>query len=145
VWTFSHSVTTPASPEALFRLYRDVDTWPTWDAGLERVQMDGPFVTGTTGTMYLRGQDPLPWRLAWVEPGRGFEDETRLPDAELVVWVRHELDPLPGGGTRVTYSLRMDGPTIDTLGPELGPAITGDFPHTMAALAARAEALDADR
>ncbi len=61
----------------------------------------------------------------------------------MVVRVRHTLDPLATGGTRITYAATLDGPAADTVGPEVGPAITADFPQVMAALAARAEAAEA--
>jgi hypothetical protein len=41
-------------------------------------------------------------------------------------------------GTRITYRCVIDGPSADTVGPELGPMITDDFPEVMGALAARA-------
>jgi hypothetical protein len=40
--------------------------------------------------------------------------------------------------------MEISGPAADTLGPQLGPAISGDFPETLAALVARAEARSAD-
>jgi hypothetical protein len=139
MWSVEHSLDTSASPETIFDLYRDVDGWPRWDAGLERMELDGPFAVGTTGTMVVAGQPPLRMRLAWVEAGRGFEDETPIPDAGVVVHVRHALQPLEHGGTRITHTLVIDGPNADTVGPTIGPAITADFPHTMAALARLAE------
>jgi hypothetical protein len=39
----------------------------------------------------------------------------------------------------------IDGPAADEVGPDLGPAITADFPEVMAALSARAEAVPASR
>jgi hypothetical protein len=35
--------------------------------------------------------------------------------------------------------MEITGPQADELGPELGPAITSDFPDTVASLIARAE------
>ena len=48
------------------------------------------------------------------------------------------LEAVPDGGTRITYRTEIGGPTADQVGPELGPAITADFPHVLAALAALA-------
>jgi hypothetical protein len=90
--------------------------------------------------MVIPDQGSLPFRLAWVGEGRGFEDETEVPGAEVVVRVRHSLEPLAAGGTRITYRATVEGPAADALGPEIGPAVTADFPEVIAALAARAEA-----
>jgi hypothetical protein len=58
----------------------------------------------------------------------------------VVVRVRHSLEALAAGGTRITYRATVEGPPADALGPEIGTAVTADFPEVMAALAARAEA-----
>jgi hypothetical protein len=36
--------------------------------------------------------------------------------------------------------MEITGPAADTVGPELGPEISGDFPETLAALVERAAA-----
>jgi hypothetical protein len=36
--------------------------------------------------------------------------------------------------------MEISGPAADETGPELGPQISGDFPETLAALVAKAEA-----
>jgi hypothetical protein len=35
---------------------------------------------------------------------------------------------------RVTYRTEISGPNADEMGPQVGPAITGDFPETIDAL-----------
>ena len=145
MWTYTHSLETSASADAIFALYADVATWPTWDASLERMELEGPFAAGTRGTMVMQGQDPLPMRLVAVDAGRGFEDETPVPDAGVVVRVLHRLEPVRGGGTVITHTVTIDGPAADAVGPTIGAAITGDFPQNMAALAALAEGAMAAR
>ena len=143
MWTFEHSQTTSAGVAEVFALLSDVAGWPEWNAGVESVSLDGPFVAGTRGVMAMPGQEPLSFRLIWVDPQKGFEDETDLPDAGVVVRVRHTIDVLPKGGTGIIYRATIDGPAADEVGPEIGPAITADFPSVMAALAERAEAAHA--
>jgi uncharacterized protein YndB with AHSA1/START domain len=140
MWTNEHSVETAADPSSVYSLMSDVASWPEWNAGVERIDLDGPFAAGTAGRMAMPGLDTLDFRLVWVEPDRGFEDETPMPGAGVTVHVRHELAPLAGGGTRITYRCSISGPASDTIGPEIGPAVTADFPQVMSALAARAEA-----
>ena len=99
--------------------------------------MDGPFAGDTTATMVLPDRTKLRFRLVRVEPGRGFEDETEVPDAGLLVRVQHLLQPLDDGRTHITYACSADGP--DELAAEIGSAVSADFPYVIAALAARAE------
>jgi Polyketide cyclase / dehydrase and lipid transport len=141
MWTYEHSVETEASAEAIFKILRDTSRWSEWNPGVERIDLDGPFATGTTGVMVIPEQGALSFRLSWVGEGRGFEDETEIPGADVMVRVRHSLEPLPAGGTRITYRTAVEGLSADTLGPEIGPAVTSDFPEVMTSLAGRAEAL----
>ncbi len=140
MWTYEHSVDSRASADAVFALFSDVSTWREWNAGVEHVELDGPFIAGATGRMTLPDQEPIAFRLTWTEQGRGFEDEVAIPAVDVVVRVRHSLEPLSNGGTRITYRCVIDGPAADVVGPELGPGITADFPDVMTALSALAEA-----
>jgi hypothetical protein len=140
MWTYEHSLETRVRAETIFEILRDVERWPEWNPGVERIDLDGPFATGTAGVMVIPDQGSLSFRLVWVGEGRGFEDETAIPGADVVVRVRHSLEPLAAGGTRITYRATVEGPAADALGPEIGPAVTADFPEIVAALAARAEA-----
>jgi hypothetical protein len=141
MWTYEHSTETSADRNAIFALFKDVSTWPEWNAGVERIELDSPFASGTTGTMFMPGQDAIRFRLVWVAEGEGFEDETEIADAGVVVRVRHTLEALRNRGTRITYSATIDGPAADDVGPRIGPAITADFPEVMSALARRAESI----
>jgi hypothetical protein len=141
MWTYQHIIETAAEAETIFEILRDTSRWPEWNSGVERIDLNGPFATGTEGVMVIPEQGSLPFRLAWVGEGRGFEDETEIPGAEILVRVRHSLEPLAAGGTRITYRATVEGVRADTLGPEIGPAVTADFPEVMASLAGRAEAL----
>ena len=134
-YTYTHTVEADVTPEAVWGLYEDVTTWPSWDDQAERITRDGPFEAGTTGTMKFVGQEPLRYRLARVEPLREFVDET--PAGPLLVRVSHLLSPLSDGRLRITYSAEIDGPA--DAAQQIGPMITADFPETMASLVALAK------
>lgn len=132
-WQGEHAVEIEVAPEVVWSVLRDVETWKQWNAGIERLELEGPFATGTWFTMQPPGQDPLRSCLVDVEENRGFADETRLGD--LVVRVDHRLDALAGGGTRIVYAVEARGPGA----AEVGPAVSLDFPQVLAALAAFAQ------
>ena len=133
MWTDTTSIATTASPQALWRLFEDVAGWTNWNAGIERVALNGPFATGSTFDMKPPGMDAFRSTLREVRPHESFVDETVLEDTRFLV--SHELHALPTGGTRVVYAIRVDGPEAATL----GPLVTADFPEVLAALKALAE------
>ena len=134
MWTYEHTFRAQASPAEIWRLVSDVTTWPRWDAGTERMELDGPFAVGTTGRMHLVGQGALPFTLVEVEPERLFTDVTDLGD--VVVRFEHHFSPLPGGtGTELRHRVVLTGNAPDEQLAAIGEAITEDVPRTMAALA----------
>jgi len=134
-YSYLHTVETDVTSKAIWALYEDVSTWPSWDAQAERITRDGPFEAGIMGTMTFIGQEPIPYRLTRVDPMREFVDET--PVGELVVRVSHLLTPLADGRLRIDYSAEIDGP--EDQAQQVGPMITADFPQTMASLVALAK------
>lgn len=142
MWEYEHSVTTDASPEAIWRLYADPSSWPSWDAGIEHMELDGPFAVGTTGRLTPSGQDTLPFTLIDVERHRRFVDETHV--AGLVLRFIHTLVPQRDGGTTVTHRVEITGPAADQLGPQIGPGVTAGVPATIEALVKQARDLGTD-
>lgn len=137
MWEYEHSVETSASAAAVWRHWSDMAAWPTWNAGIEEITVNGAFQVGTTFTMTPPG-DEMVMRLTEVVPGELFTDE--MDAGDFVVTTEHRLGPAADGRTRVTYRTTITGPAADQIGPELGPQITGDFPEVLAALVKVAEA-----
>ncbi len=136
MWTIAHSVETAAPPEAVWAYLADVDHWSLWNDGVDSIRLDGPFAPGAEFTMVTDGEEIRTKIVEATEPTR-YVDETDMGD--VLVRVVHELAPLPSGSTRLTFRLEVDGPGADVLGPEIGPAISADFPTVMAKLARLAE------
>src|SRR5262245_2480578 len=138
MWTTEHSVETTASPESIWRLWSDVTTWREWNADIERIELTGPFVPGSTIAMTPVGQETVELLIAEVSEPSLFVDQADL--GEVVVRTTHTVERLGDERNRVTYRMEITGPASDTVGPELGPKISGDFPETLAALVERAAA-----
>jgi hypothetical protein len=132
MWEAQHSVETSARPQEIWALWADVEGWPAWNADIERIELVGPFAAGSTIRMTPIGQEPIDLRLAEAVEPELFVDEADL--GEIVVRTIHRADELDRGRTRVTYRMEITGPASDTLGPQIGPEISGDFPQTLAAL-----------
>jgi hypothetical protein len=140
MWAAEHSLETTASPESIWRLWSDVPSWGKWNSDIERIEISGPFATGSTIAMTPVGQDTVELRIAEASEPDLFMDEADLGD--VVVRTAHRVDRLDGGRNRVIYRMEISGPAADAIGPELGPEISGDFPETLAALVEQAEGAD---
>jgi hypothetical protein len=136
MWSWEHAAETDVAAAAIWRIWADVENWGEWNADIERIEIDGPFVAGSTITMTPRGADPVLLKITAAEPVGRFVDVADL--GGTLVTTTHQIERLDGGGIRVVYRTEITGPAADALGPEIGPAITGDFPETIAALVARA-------
>jgi hypothetical protein len=136
VWSYEYSADTSATPETIWAFFEDVAGWPTWNQGIEQIVLEGPFVAGTTFLMTPPGEQTLRSQLIEVRAPEGFTDVTEVDG--LQVTVHHRLRRLPTG-TRITYRMEITGDQADSTGPEIGPAISGDFPQVIAALVALAE------
>jgi hypothetical protein len=138
MWANEHSVETSAGPEAIWRLWADVPGWPAWNGDIERIELHGPFAAGSRIVMTPIGEEPVELRIAEAVEPELFVDEAEL--GEIVVRTIHRVEGLDNERARVTYRMEITGPAADTLGPQIGPEISGDFPQTLAALVERAEA-----
>jgi hypothetical protein len=138
MWTNEQSVETTAAPEQIWWLWADVAGWPEWNGDIEQIELIGPFAAGSTIVMTPIGEAPVALRIAQAVEPELFVDEADM--GEIVVRTVHRVRRLDSDRARVTYRMEITGPAADTLGPQLGPEISGDFPETLAGLVARAEA-----
>jgi Polyketide cyclase / dehydrase and lipid transport len=136
MWTTEYSQETTASPESIWRIWSDVQSWGDWNGDIERITISGPFAAGSTIAMTPVGQDTVELRIAEVSEPNLFVDEADL--GNVVVRTFHRVDRLDDERNLVTYRMEISGPAADEIGPELGPEISGDFPETLAALVKRA-------
>jgi hypothetical protein len=132
MWVFEHGIETSAAPGAIWRLWADVENWGTWNADIATIEIRGPFATGSEITMTPPGQDPVELRIAELTEQELFVDEAEIDG--LLLRTIHRLDIIGPSRTRVVYRMEITGTAADELGPRIGPAVTADWPDTMAAL-----------
>ena len=136
-WANEQTVETTASAEDVWALWADVAGWPAWNAGVERIELDGPFAIGSTILMTPPGDDAVELRIVEAVEPTLFVDEAGGGD--FVVRTTHLVEPIDAERNRVVYLMEISGPEGDTIGPQIGPEISGDFPQVLTALVALAE------
>ena len=129
MWKKSYAKEIEGAPAAIWSLFCDVNSWKRWNAGVEEMEIFGPFAAGTEFRMKPPGQDPLTSRLLEVRTNELFIDETRVDD--LTVIVSHQIEALTPQRCRVVFAIEAYGPGCD----EVGPAVSADFPAVLDALA----------
>lgn len=131
MWEYENAVETTAAPEAIWCLWSDVENWGTWNAEIEKIEINGPFAAGSQILMTPPGDDPIPLVIAEAVENERFVDEARFGD--LLLRTAHRIEA-EQGRTRVVYRMEITGSGADEAGPQIGPGITADWPETMAAL-----------
>jgi hypothetical protein len=136
MWTFEHTETSSATPEQLWARYSQPATWPEWNQGMTEVAIDGPFATGTKGTLKPAHGPKTRFTLTDVEPLRIFTDVSALPMARLTF--THILEPA-GAGVRFTHRATIRGTSSVLFARLIGKNIAANLPVSMRTLARLAE------
>lgn len=134
-WRSEYAIETSAAAETIWGIFRDVPGWKDWNAGIEQIELEGPFAAGTWFTMKPPGEEALRSQLIEVRENVCFIDETRVGD--LTILVAHRIEPLGPARTRIVYAVDAQGPQAS----EIGPAVSVDFPEVLASLSKLAEGM----
>jgi len=137
MWASEHSVETTAAPEQIWRLWADVAGWPEWNPDIEQIELVGAFAAGSTIVMTPIGDEPVELRITSAVEPELFIDEADL--GGIVVRTIHRVEQIDHERARVRYRMEITGPDADSLGPQIGPEISADFPQVLAGLLTRAE------
>lgn len=130
-WEFEHSIYTKASRGNAW------DFWTSFkyhemDPGVESIELDGPFETGTTGRT-VTGDYTQEWELTDVIERKRVVITGRTPDGEgslIFDWRFND----EGDGTRLTQRIRATGSMVEDFPEELH-LMEESVPGAMARLA----------
>jgi len=109
-WQFEHSLFTIANRNDAWAYWSDMRNHATMEPGVERIELDGPFTTGTTGRTIAK-DFTQEWELVDVVDGRCFTVIGWTPDGQGSLSFTWEFED-EGGGTRMTYRIRATGPEV---------------------------------
>jgi hypothetical protein len=134
-----HTIETTASPNAIWHVWQDVANWNTWDHGIEFSTINGPFKTGTTGTLKPKGGPLVHTKLTHVEPMKMFIDEAKLMLARIIV--SHFLTE-SNGKTYVTHQIEMKGACAFLFAYLIGRHMKKNLAQEMQSMIKKAESID---
>jgi len=138
-WETSSTLPAGAPAAAVWeRAYVNADAWPKWNAEIRRARLDRPLGLDASARIVFRTGLRLRFDVVEYEEGRLFTDESRLPGARM--GHRHLVEPLEGGGCRLTNTIYVDGPMAWLWRRILGPAAARTLPDAQRAVVALAEA-----
>jgi uncharacterized protein YndB with AHSA1/START domain len=128
---------TPASPEAIWRIWSQPETWPEWNPDVTAISLKGPISRGAAGTMTTKRGGTHDVTVEEVEPGKSFWlVSTGIPGHRLAF--RCQVLP-SGGGSRISQGVEVRGPLGAVLSAMMGKKIAESFAPLLRALARKAE------
>jgi len=131
MWNHEHAAVCPLPVDRVWAALRALHEGRLTYEGADTFELHGPFAAGTKVSVTPAGQETFESEIVDVVENVTYADRTEYGD--VVLLFRHTLRPV-AGGTEVTHRLEISGPAADTVGPELGPMISGDFDQSMAKL-----------
>jgi Polyketide cyclase / dehydrase and lipid transport len=135
---FSRSLQSKATPDKVWSVWSDVSTWPKWNPDIISMKLDGPFASGTAGTMTTKSGGEHAVVLGEVRPGSYFTIETDpVPMTHFTFHCR--LKPV-ADGSEISQEVTMKGPLAFFFGPMAGKRIVNDLPAILEGLRTAAEA-----
>jgi len=127
---------TKATPEAIFKLWADIDNWAEYDNGIEWAKLTDSFSAGGHYTLKPKGGPKVKATILVVEPGKKFVDVSHLMGAKLKldhsITKQNEL-------TEISISMTISGPMSWLWTKILGKNQQSDLEQSTANLIARAE------
>lgn len=133
-----YTLETTATKEAIWGIWADVANWNTWDHGIEYSTLNGPFQTGSTGTLKPKGGPLVHTKLTRVEPLKLFIDETKLPLTRIIF--THHLSESKGKRI-VTTKIEMKGLLAFFFAFVIGRNMKKNLPQEMLTMIKKAEGL----
>ena len=142
--SFTHSVTIPRPPEAVFPWLLEGDRVPQWTSNLERYEPEGAVGPGSTIRQRLEvgGQTfDVAMEVTRYDPPR--EAQTRFSTNGVDIEATYQLAP-DGAGTRLTQSLEAKARSLSArlivpvVQPRLERKLIGDLERLQALLSEQA-------
>lgn len=108
MWTKSYSIVTKeVTKEQMWKLFSDVDNWPTWDKGVEFAKLEGRFEKGNYFMFQPKGGPKLKIGIVEATENKSFTDYTKFPLAKM--YGEHTFEET-ASGLKLTTTMKVKGP-----------------------------------
>jgi hypothetical protein len=108
MWVRTHSkLYTGVKKETIWRIWTDINNWPTWHGDLDSCTLEGPFKVGNHFMLKPKGMKPVKIVLTEINDGKSFTDCTSFFGAKM--YDTHALEETPEG-LLLTNKLLVTGP-----------------------------------
>ena len=108
MWVRTHSrLYTGVKKETIWRIWTDIDNWPTWHGDLDYCKLEGPFKVGSHFMLKPKGMNPVKIVLTEINEGISFTDCTSFFGAKM--YDTHAMEETPEG-ILLTNKLVVTGP-----------------------------------
>jgi hypothetical protein len=108
MWTKTYQKTfTGIKASDIWRLWTDINNWPSWHDDLDYCQIYGPFQVGSYFILKPKSMGPVTITLTAVEVGKSFTDCTRFFGAKM--FDTHTVEET-SEGILLTNTLIVTGP-----------------------------------
>lgn len=108
MWIQTYEKTFPnVSKDEVWRLWTDINNWPSWHQDLEYCKLQGDFAIGQYFWLKPKGMPAVKIRITAIEAGSSFTDCTQFFGAQM--FDTHTLLKTPEG-LKLTNTLRVSGP-----------------------------------
>jgi uncharacterized protein YndB with AHSA1/START domain len=140
VKTYGASRATTASPERVWTVWSDPNNWSRWNSGIRSATINGPLVSGATGTMETNRGSKHAVTFRDVEPPRRMTMTMTMSGPPLTTFsFICEVTP-NGSGSTIAQSVAITGPLAFVFGPMMGKTMASHFVPVLDDLAGAAEA-----
>ena len=128
---FEECVAIEAPIAKVFAMYADVGNWKTWDPDVKSSTIEGPFVSGSLGTLQPTKGPKAKIVFKEVVANSSFTVESKLP--LCVMRFEHELSEM-NGETQALHRVIFEGVLSPVFGRLIGRQIKKGLPHTLEGL-----------
>ena len=125
---FSHTISTTATPETIWKIWTDVSNWKQWDRGLKDARLTGVFTTGSKGKLIPDKGPVSTFVITEVSPNKSYSFKTRIPFGWLIITRSLEVN---NGITSFTHDVQFTGLFKKSFGKKLGSKYRQLLPSVM--------------